>query len=175
MLNRLPGYSAWLFLSLVIIGLDQWTKIIADGSLVYNSPVEVLPILNWTLHYNPGAAFSFLGDAGGWQVYFFKIIAFVVSAVMAVWMSRLKQKSELILAIGLALIIGGALGNAIDRILYDHVVDFVSFHWQDWYFPTFNVADMAITFGAGLFIFDALFLETKRNKNNEAESEKKND
>ncbi|WP_119393417.1 signal peptidase II [Salinibius halmophilus] len=172
MLKRLPGYSAWLILSLVIIGLDQWTKVIADSSLIYNSPVEVLPILNWTLHYNPGAAFSFLGDAGGWQVYFFKTIAFVVSAVMAVWLSRLKDKSELILAIGLALIIGGALGNAIDRILYDHVVDFISFHWQNRYFPTFNIADIAITCGAGLFIVDALFLEPKRTKQNKTDSEK---
>lgn len=172
MLKRLPGYSAWLLLSLVIIVLDQWTKAIAVANLTYNSPVEVLSVLNWTLHHNYGAAWSFLGDAGGWQRWLFTGIALVVSTVMAVWITRLQQKSELVLAIGLALIIGGALGNVWDRIVLGYVVDFISMHWQNRFFPTFNIADMAITCGAGLFIVDALFLESKRNKQNRAESEK---
>lgn len=164
MLKRLPGHSAWLLFSGLLIALDQWTKVIADSHLVYARPVEVLPVLNWTLHYNPGAAWSFLANAGGWQIWFFTGLAALVAVIMAVWLTRLHERLDRVLAAGLALIIGGALGNAIDRVLYGHVVDFISLHWQQHYFPTFNIADMAITLGAVLFIVDALFVEPKRKK-----------
>jgi len=143
-------------LALVVLGLDQWTKNVAEASLHYNFPVEVLPVLDWTLRYNPGAAFSFLADAGGWQRWFFTVIAGSVSVALVVWIAKLKTH-EKILGVGLALVLGGALGNLYDRIVLGHVVDFISFHWNDAYFPAFNIADTAISVGAAFLIFDSLF------------------
>lgn len=152
------GRGVWLCyaIALLLIILDQVTKIAADNMLDYAQPIVVLPIFNLTLLYNTGAAFSFLSDAGGWQRYFFTIIASVVSIVMAVWLSRLKR-SQLFLAAGLTGVLAGAIGNLIDRVAYGHVVDFLSFHWDSYYFPAFNVADMAISAGAFFLILDAFF------------------
>jgi signal peptidase II len=143
-------------LVLVVVSLDQWTKNMAEAYLLYNQPEVVLPILDFTLRYNPGAAFSFLADQSGWQRYFLTGLASVVSIVLAVWIYRLKP-SERILGVGLALVLGGALGNLYDRVVLGHVVDFISFHWNDWYFPAFNIADSAISVGAVLLIIDSFF------------------
>jgi signal peptidase II len=143
-------------LVLVIVSLDQWTKNMAEAYLLYNQPEFVLPVLDFTLRYNPGAAFSFLADHDGWQRYFLSGLAAVVSVVLVVWIYRLKPQ-EKILGLGLALVLGGALGNLYDRVVLGHVVDFISFHWQDWYFPAFNVADSAISLGAVLLIFDSFY------------------
>jgi len=149
-------------LVLVVISLDLWTKNMAEAYLVYNQPEFVLPILDFTLRYNPGAAFSFLADQSGWQRYFLTGIASIVSLVLAVWIFRLKAQEKL-LAVGLALVLGGALGNLYDRVVLGHVVDFISFHWNNWYFPAFNVADSAISVGAVLLIIDSFFSSESRS------------
>jgi len=145
----------WLGLAGVIVLLDQWTKGLAQAHLDYGQPQVVLPVLNFTLHYNPGAAFSFLSDAGGWQRWFFTGMALVVSVVIVVWLSRLAA-GEWLLSWSLSFILGGAVGNLWDRLALGHVVDFISVHYAGSYFPTFNLADSAITAGAILMILDTL-------------------
>jgi signal peptidase II len=147
--------ALWLLLSLVVVVLDLWTKSLAQGALAYGEFVPVLPFFNLTLAYNPGAAFSFLADAGGWQRYFFTVVAVVAVLIMLVWLLRLK--GEKIVACSLALVIGGALGNLYDRVVLGHVVDFLDFYWGVYHFPAFNLADSAITLGAVLLIIDMLF------------------
>ena len=121
---------------------------------MYQQIVIIPDYFSWTLAYNTGAAFSFLADAAGWQRWFFAAIAVVVSAVLVVWLKRLNP-GETWLAVALALVLGGALGNLVDRVVFGHVVDFILLHWhQQWYFPAFNVADMAITGGAILLALD---------------------
>lgn len=141
-------------LVLVVVSLDQWTKNMAEAHLLYNQPEALLPVLDFTLRYNPGAAFSFLADHDGWQRYFLSILAGVVSVFLAFWIYRLKPQERL-LGVGLALVLGGALGNLYDRVALGHVVDFISFHWQQWYFPAFNIADAAISVGAVFLILDS--------------------
>jgi signal peptidase II len=153
--ERLPRLLLFLSLALVLVLLDQWTKGLASARLEYARPLEVLPVLNFTLHHNPGAAFSFLNDAGGWQRWFFSAIAFVVSLVLCVWLSRLKPQ-EWLLGLSLAMILGGAVGNLWDRLALGYVVDFISVHYHGSYFPTFNVADSAISVGAALMIVDGI-------------------
>ena len=143
----------WLVVTLLVLMLDQWTKFLAETQLSYARPVEILPVLNMTLHYNTGAAFSFLADHGGWQRWFFSAIAAGMSVVLLVWLLRL-VRTQWLLASSLALILGGALGNLLDRLRLGHVVDFISVHYGGWYFPTFNVADAAISVGAALLILD---------------------
>lgn len=145
---------AWLWLALLIIVLDQGTKLLALVFLAPYEPVSLLPIFNLTLAFNPGAAFSFLGDAGGWQRWFFIALATLVSVALLLWL-RKTALSNKPLVIGLLAVLGGALGNVIDRIAYQHVVDFLDFHWHVWHYPTFNVADIAITLGACLLVWDA--------------------
>lgn len=157
--NKRNAY--WLLITVLIVGLDLWTKHLASTQLSYARPVEILPILNFTLLHNPGAAFSFLSDAGGWQRWFFTAVSAVVSVVLLVWITRLKQ-SEKLLAVSLALILGGALGNLYDRVSLGYVIDFISVHYNDWYFPAFNIADSAITVGAALMIIDMFFGEQAR-------------
>lgn len=144
-----------LSLALLVLVLDQWTKGLAESALEYGRPVQILPVLNMSLQYNTGAAFSFLRDAGGWQRWFFSAVAIVISLGLCVWLSRL-QRGETLLAWSLAFILGGALGNLWDRLALGHVVDFISFHYGGSYFPAFNMADSAITLGAGLMILDAI-------------------
>lgn len=146
----------WWLLALAVVVLDQATKLIVDSQLVLHQAVAVVPFFNLTLIYNEGAAFSFLADADGWQRWFFIVLSAVVSVVLAVWLTRLKRH-ENFLAFGLALVLGGALGNLIDRIAYGHVVDFIQVYYQSWYFPTFNVADSAISVGATILIVTSLF------------------
>jgi len=146
--------AAWLWLSVSVIALDQATKFIASRLLELYERVEVLPVLDFTLLHNTGAAFSLLAGASGWQRWFFVGLAFAVSAVLLVWIWR-TPRGEKLLPLALSLILGGALGNVIDRILHGYVVDFIHAHWGASYFPAFNIADSAITIGAGLLVFDA--------------------
>lgn len=138
----------WLLLSTVIIMLDLWTKQMALNHLDYNSPVPVIDgVLNWTLLYNYGAAFSFLGDAGGWQKWLFSGLAVVISSLLAWWLSRL-PRSDWKQAVPFALVIGGALGNLIDRLRFGYVVDFIDVYYDVHHWPAFNIADSAIVVGA---------------------------
>ena len=146
--------AAWLWLSAAIIGLDQATKFLVTRFLELYERVEVLPVLDFTLLHNTGAAFSLLANASGWQRTFFIVLAFAVSSLILVWIWR-TPRGEKLLPLALALILGGALGNVIDRILHGYVIDFIHAHWGNAYFPAFNVADSAITVGAALLIVDA--------------------
>ncbi len=157
----------WLWLSALVVVLDQVTKYLVSDSLQLYQSIPILPSLNLVLAHNTGAAFSFLSDAGGWQRWFFAVLAIVVSAVILVWIVRLKQH-ELRLAIALSLVLGGAIGNVWDRIMLGYVVDFIDVYYGDWHWPAFNVADSAICIGAILLIIDALF-----NKENQQQTEKK--
>lgn len=152
----------WMLLAAALVILDQWSKSLASEHLIYGRPVEVLPVLNMTLHHNSGAAFSFLSSAGGWQRWFFSAVATTVSVVLCVWVARLKR-NEWLLALALSLIVAGALGNLWDRLALGYVVDFISVHWNGAFFPTFNVADSAISVGAVLMILDS-FLNAKEDK-----------
>lgn len=145
---------AWLWVAVLVLLLDQLTKWAALVYLAPYQPVALLPHFNLMLAFNPGAAFSFLGDAGGWQRWLFVGLALVVSAVLIVWMWR-NAREQRWLNLGLALVLGGALGNVIDRMMTGKVVDFLDFYWGVWHYPTFNVADMGITVGAGLLLLDA--------------------
>ena len=152
----------WLWLSALVIVLDQAVKALIVARLELFERREWLPVLEITRLHNRGAAFSFLSDASGWQKYFFVTLALVVSAGIVVWLSRIGARRALLLGSGLSLVLGGALGNVIDRLTRGYVVDFIHFHWLDrWYFPAFNVADSAITVGAALLIVDSL-LESRR-------------
>ena len=149
------GRLGWLWLTLLVLVIDQASKTYFDGALQMYQRIVVIPdFFSWTLAYNSGAAFSFLADSSGWQRWLFALIAVVVSGVLLVWLKRL-GRNDTWLAIGLALILGGALGNLYDRIAYGHVIDFILVHWQNrWYFPAFNLADSAITLGAILLALD---------------------
>lgn len=157
--GRLP----WLVLSLVILVVDRLSKDFFEGSLNMYQRIEVIPgYFDWTLAYNTGAAFSFLADADGWQRWFFAAIAVVVSVVLVIWLKRLKS-NETLLAVALALVLGGALGNLYDRVVLGHVVDFILVHWQSqWFFPAFNLADTAITIGA-IFLALDMFKSDKKS------------
>ncbi|WP_232819259.1 signal peptidase II [Saccharospirillum mangrovi] len=153
--------SFWLLISAAVIAADLWTKSIAVATLAYAQPVSVLPVLNFTLLHNRGAAFSFLNAAGGWQRWLFVAIALAVSLLLINWILRLKRH-ERWLSIALALILGGALGNLYDRVTLGYVVDFIHAHWGNSYFPAFNLADSAITVGAIMVLIDAFFLDKRR-------------
>lgn len=147
----------WLWLSAAVIVLDQITKYVAERSLVLYAPVEITPFFNFTLVYNPGAAFSFLGDASGWQRWFFVAVAFGASIFILWWLRNLRA-DERWTAASLALILGGAIGNVIDRLWHGHVIDFLDFHYAGYHWPAFNVADAAITVGAvTLVVYSLLF------------------
>lgn len=158
----------WIWLAVVVVIFDQLTKYIASNSLEILRPIAVMPGFNWTLMHNPGAAFSFLANEGGWQRWFFAIIAIVVSVVIIVWINKLKQHEKW-QAIALALILGGAIGNVIDRIWLGYVVDFIEVYYQQWYWPAFNVADSAIVIGVVMIIIDSIreYRVEKRQANSE--------
>jgi signal peptidase II len=164
------GASNWLWLSFFVILLDQITKAMVTRSLELYDTIDLLPVLKLTHLQNTGAAFSMLANAGGWQRWFFTALALIVSAVLMVWLRRIRTPEQTILALGLSLILGGALGNVIDRVWHGHVIDFIFVHWNDAYFPAFNVADSAITIGAGCMLIDA-FLESGREKREKSKRE----
>jgi signal peptidase II len=146
----------WLWLSGLLIGLDQFSKWLAEQTLVLYQPLPVLPSFNLTLMYNRGAAFSFLAQAGGWQRWFFLVLSLAVSVLLVIWLSRLKA-GQTKLAAALAMVLGGAVGNLIDRVWHGHVIDFIQVYYDRWYWPAFNVADSAITVGAVLLVLDSLW------------------
>lgn len=154
---------SWYLLAIVVIILDQVTKVAVEAYLTYGERIEILPVFDLTLLYNTGAAFSMLSDAGGWQRWFFTAIAVVMSIVLTIWLYRL-PRNHVVLAAALSLVLGGAIGNVIDRIRLGHVVDFISVHYGGAYFPAFNVADSAITIGAALMLIDAFFFSGKTPK-----------
>jgi signal peptidase II len=143
----------WLLVSVVVIVLDQLSKAAISSHFAYGESVAVTPFFNLVLWHNTGAAFSFLQDAGGMQRWLFSLIAIVAS----VWITLLlrKHQSQMLFSFSLAFILGGALGNLIDRIAYGYVVDFLDFYWGSYHFAAFNLADSAITCGAGLLIWDS--------------------
>lgn len=152
----------WLSLAALLLILDQWTKLIALGALEYAVPVPVFPGLDWKLVYNHGAAFSFLAGASGWQRWFFLALALGISVALTVWLRRLPRRAWN-LCLPLALIVSGAIGNAIDRALYGYVVDFIHVYWREWSWPVFNIADSAISVGAVMLILYELgWLGAKR-------------
>ncbi|WP_380707482.1 signal peptidase II [Salinispirillum marinum] len=151
----------WLLIAAVIIVFDQWTKHLVASTLQYGQRINVLPVFDIIYVHNPGAAFSFLADAGGWQIVFFTAIAAIMSVAMMIWILTLPRTARW-LPVALSLIIGGAIGNAIDRIKYGYVEDFILVYWQNAYFPAFNIADSAITVGAIMLLIDAFWLEKRR-------------
>jgi len=150
------GASNWLWLAVVVMALDQWTKSLIVDRFEEFDKVVLLPVLEIMRLHNEGAAFSFLSNAGGWQRWMFIGLGVIVSTAILVWLRRLPTKGQGLLAAGLSLILGGALGNVIDRVLLGHVIDFIRVHWGEHYFPAFNVADSAITVGAVFVILDNL-------------------
>jgi signal peptidase II len=150
------GASNWLWLGVTVMVLDQWTKWLVVESFEEFDRKVLLPVLELMRLHNTGAAFSFLSGAGGWQRWVFITLGVAVSAGILVWLRRLPAKGQGLLAAGLSLIVGGALGNVIDRVLHGHVIDFIRVHYQEHYFPAFNIADSAITVGAVLIVLDNL-------------------
>ena len=160
----IPRRSAlsWLWLSLIILIIDQWTKQFAVAHLAYLQSIKIVPFFNITLSFNKGAAFSFLEFAGGWQRWLFILIAILMSVFILGWLSRISKKRYR-LALGLSLILGGAFGNLWDRFHLGYVIDFVDWYVKNIHWPIFNIADMAICIGVFLIIID-LFFEKKKNK-----------
>lgn len=158
------GYSArpWLWLSVLVAMADQATKFLAEWYLEPLRPLSLLPSFNLMLTYNRGAAFSFLGNAGGWQRYFFILVTLAVLVFLLRWLWRLPPRQGLVAA-GLSLLIGGAVGNFIDRVATGQVVDFLDLYYGAWHWPAFNLADSAITVGVTLLVVDALFVSGKNN------------
>ena len=151
-------FAAWMAVAVVIVLADQATKwAIIEWVPLYDR-VPINSFINLTHQKNEGAAFSFLANAGGWQRWFFVVLATAVSAVIAVWIWRIRKEGHAVLSIGLAFVLGGAIGNLIDRIRLGHVTDFIQVWFGNWAFPSFNVADAGISVGAAFLIIDALFL-----------------
>ena len=149
------GMLPWLGLALILVLLDQVVKIAVERSFHYGETVPVTGFFNLIKVYNPGAAFSFLGDAGGWQRYLFTGIAVVAVGYILYLLKR--HPGQRLFCFALALIMGGAIGNVIDRLAYGHVIDFLDFYWKGvGHFPAFNIADIGISVGAFLFILDEL-------------------
>ena len=146
----------WLLLSALVVLVDQLTKAYISRHYGEFEFTTLLPVLDIPRMHNVGAAFSFLADASGWQRWLFIALAVGVSIAIVVWLFRM-PRSKVLLAAGLSLVLGGAIGNVIDRIRLGYVVDFIHFHWDRAYFPAFNVADSAITVGAAFLLLDALF------------------
>lgn len=151
----MPHFLRYAIVAVIVV-LDQITKIWADSSLVMYEQVAVTGFFNITKAYNYGAAFSFLNDAGGWQRWLFTGISLVVSIVLTVWLYRM-SKQERWLSLSIALILGGAVGNLIDRVWYGYVVDFIQVYWNTSYFPSFNIADAAISCGTVILLVITLF------------------
>ncbi len=153
--------ASWLLLSALVVLADQVSKVYIARHYLEFEFTRILPVLDITSMHNVGAAFSFLASASGWQRWVFIGLAAVVSIGITIWLLKLPRGTHGLLAAGLALVLGGAIGNVIDRIRLGYVIDFIHFHWDRAYFPAFNVADSAITVGAACLLLDA-FLEARR-------------
>jgi signal peptidase II len=151
---RNPLAFAWLALAALVVVLDLWTKHLASTQLELYQPQAVLPWLNWRLAHNPGAAFSFLAGAGGWQRWFFTVLAIAVTGFLLAWLFKTRREERLV-PLALVLVMGGAIGNTIDRLRHGYVVDFIDVHARGWHWPAFNVADSAIVCGIILLLLDA--------------------
>jgi signal peptidase II len=149
------GSLVYLWVTLAVIGADQLVKAVVVHRLALYESVVILPVLQFTHLHNPGAAFSFLAGAHGWQRWLFTALALIVSVALVLWLRRIDRGAP-VLACAIALILGGALGNAIDRLRLGYVIDFVQAHWGVHYFAAFNVADSAISIGAALLLLDSL-------------------
>ena len=147
------GWRLWWLMLLVLVA-DQVSKQVVIANMQLFDSIELLPFFNFTYVRNYGAAFSFLSDAGGWQRWFFTLIAVVISCVLAVWLAR-NNKAQLKLNLALSLVLAGAIGNLIDRSVYGYVIDFLHVYYQNWHYPAFNIADSAICIGAALLIWDS--------------------
>jgi signal peptidase II len=158
----MPRFASWLGLAGLVIVLDQLTKLWVLATLKLGERIEVTSFFNLVLVFNPGAAFSFLSDAGGWQRWFFVVLAIAVSG----WLTFLirRHAAERLLPLAAALILGGALGNVIDRIRFGAVADFLDAHAAGWHWPAFNIADSAISVGVALLVWQQLFHATKEEK-----------
>lgn len=163
------GSLKWLWIALVVIVADQLTKAMIESRFELYEVLEVWPVFDLTRLHNPGAAFSLLATASGWQRWFFIALGTGVSIGIVFWLRSLPYRTPFWLPLGLVLVMGGALGNVIDRVRFGYVIDFLHFHWKGAYFPAFNVADTAITIGAGLLILDAV-LEGRRARQAEGEA-----
>ena len=166
-IDKNPGSSrfvTWMVVALFIAVVDQLTKLAIVEWIPLYDRVPLNSFINLTHQKNTGAAFSFLAGAGGWQRWFFVVLATGVSVVIAIWIWRIRNAGQAVLSAGLALVLGGAVGNLIDRILLGHVTDFFQVWFGSWAFPSFNVADAGISVGAALLIIDALFFSGKEQK-----------
>ncbi|MEQ1544971.1 signal peptidase II [Methyloglobulus sp.] len=154
----------WLWLSLLAIILDQVSKLVVDNTMQLYESIPLIPYFNLTYVHNTGAAFSFLSEAGGWQRWFFAVLALFISAVLSVWLAKL-QKHETLLALALSLVLGGAIGNLIDRLAYGYVIDFLDVYYNTWHWPAFNIADSAITLGVMLMLAESFGLGKSQKAN----------
>ena len=159
------GASKWLWLSVIVIVLDQITKALVIRSLGLYESIDLLPVLSLTHLHNTGAAFSMLAGASGWQRWFFTLLGIVVSVALMIWLRRIRPNEQTLLAVGLSLVLGGALGNVIDRVWLGYVIDFVHVHWDrvGFSFAAFNVADSSISIGAACLLLDAFMEGRKKN------------
>ena len=160
--TKLRRYVAWLCVALLLVAADQITKWAIIEWVPLYGKVPINSFINLTHQQNAGAAFSFLAGAGGWQRWFFIVLASAVSGVIMIWLWRIRVEGPLVLMAGLALVLGGALGNLVDRARHGYVTDFFQVWFGDWAFPSFNVADAGISVGAALLIIDAIFLSRKQ-------------
>ncbi len=144
----------WLWLAFLSLGLDQASKIAIDKTFALYESIAIVPFFNLTYVHNTGAAFSFLSEAGGWQRWFLAALAIIMSTIMTIWLTRLKE-NETLLAVALSLILGGAIGNLIDRLFYGYVIDFLDVYYGTYHWPAFNIADSAITIGVALMLVDS--------------------
>jgi len=156
-----PGMALWLGIALLVLVLDQFTKVLVLGAFQLGDSTPITSFFNLVRVHNHGAAFSFLAGAGGWQRWFFTGIG-VFAAIFMVWMLR-SHAGQKLFSLAISLILGGAIGNVVDRLLHGYVVDFLDFYWGAWHFPAFNVADAGISVGAALLILDEI-LRVRRGR-----------
>jgi signal peptidase II len=161
--ERSVAMLKWVWISVMILVLDQASKLTISHAMQLYESIPLLPNFNLTYARNTGAAFSFLSDAGGWQRWLFAVLAVIMSSIVGIWLSRLKAK-ETYMAISLSLILGGAVGNLIDRVVYGYVIDFLDIYYQNWHWPAFNVADSAICIGVGLMALESFWHSRKEVK-----------
>ncbi|PYF78180.1 MULTISPECIES: signal peptidase II [Marinomonas] len=155
----------WWALALILFALDWMTKQLISSNLFYGQEIAVFPFFDLTLRYNTGAAFSFLAQAGGWQRWFFSLIALAVAVGISWRLVKIAETNRLE-SLALTFVLGGAIGNLYDRLVYGHVVDFLQFHWQQsWYFPAFNLADTAITIGVILMLLEGFVTKKQEGTN----------
>ncbi len=157
----MPRILRWLVLAALVIVLDQWSKFAISGHFYLGESLAITSFFNLVLAHNQGAAFSFLNDAGGWQRWMFSGIA-VAAAIWIIWLLR-RHEGQKLFSFALALILGGALGNLIDRIAYGYVIDFLDCHWSGYHFAAFNLADSAITCGAALLLWDSFTKKAEKH------------